>query len=281
MAQRFQPGIELVDQGYAVGYVQANDIVVGDAVQVLHQRPDRVPVCRHHQSLPSLDGWCHGFVPKRQHAFHGIFETLGKRNLPCLKPCIPDVGAFAARIIQAQRWRWRVVASAPDQHLRIAVLFGHVRLVQALKRPVVALIQAPAMDYRQPGPVHLVKAMPQRTGCPLEHAGVGQIKLVGVLAQQPTSSFCLLDTGAGQVHIGPAGKTVLQIPGRFAVADQDEFVHGFHGGRCRRVCRHHRRPGFVTAAGVKIRPPCGIQKHHSKMRWLAPPAVAAHQQGTT
>ncbi len=52
-----------------------------------------------------------------------------------------------AFIIRGQRRRRDVVAAAPDLHLRIAVLFGRLDLVEALQRAVVALVQAPAFFH--------------------------------------------------------------------------------------------------------------------------------------
>jgi hypothetical protein len=55
---------------------------------------------------------------------------------------VAAVAALAAGVGRFQR-RWRrVVAAAPDQHLLVAVLFGHVGLVQALQAAVVAFVQA-------------------------------------------------------------------------------------------------------------------------------------------
>ena len=91
---------------------------------------------------------------------------------------VADVAAFAARVAGFERRRRRVVAAAPDQHLRVAVLLGRLGLVQALQSAVMALVQAPAMHHRQPGAVHFVQAMPQRAGGALEYAGVGQVEFV-------------------------------------------------------------------------------------------------------
>jgi hypothetical protein len=68
--------------------------------------------------------------------------------------------------------------------------------------------------------------MPQRPGGALEHAGVGQVKVVALGLEQPPGVACLGHAGVGQVHIGPAGEAVFKVPGGFAVADEDEFVHG-------------------------------------------------------
>ncbi|OIQ69179.1 hypothetical protein GALL_492240 [mine drainage metagenome] len=186
-------------------------------------------MCRDEHAVAGADGRCQCLVPARHDACHGIFQALGQRNLFGLQPGIAQVGALAARIIALQCGRWRVVAASPEQHLGIAILAGHVGLVKALKRTVMALVEAPAVDHGQPGTVHFVKDVPQGARGAFEYAGVCHVKLVAFLFQQATSIFCLLQTERGQVDIGPAGKAVFKIPGGLAVADKDKFVHGLGG----------------------------------------------------
>ena len=94
------------------------------------------------------------------------------------------------------------------------------------------LIEPPAVDDWQPGAVHRVKRVPQRVGRALEHAGVGDVKVIACIKEQFTCVFGLGNAGIGQRNIGPAGKTILQIPGGFAVAYEYKFVHkkGFSEG---------------------------------------------------
>ena len=226
MAQGLELGVQLVHQRNAVGDVQAHDVVVGDVVQVLHQGTDRVAVGGHHHALAGQDGGRHGLVPERQHAGHGVFQAFGQRDLRRVQALVTDVAAFAARVAGFQCRRWGVVAAAPDQHLLVAELLGGFTLVQALQRAIVALVQAPAVFHLQPGAVHLVQGVPQGAGGAFEHAGVGDVELVAFRLEQPAGVLGLRNAGVGQVHIGPAGEAVFEVPGGFAVADQHEFVHG-------------------------------------------------------
>jgi hypothetical protein len=59
----------------------------------------------------------------------------------------------------------------------------------------------------------------------IEHAGVGHVELITFCLEQAAGVLGLLDAGVGQVHVGPAGEAVFKVPGGFAVANQDEFVH--------------------------------------------------------
>ncbi len=189
----------------------------------------RVAVGRHHHALAAADGRGQRLVPERHHARHGVFQALGQRHLCRLQAGVAPVAALAAWVAGFQRGRRRVVAAAPDQHLLVAVLLGHVGLVQALQGAVVALVEAPVFVHRQPGAVHLVERVPQGVDGALEHAGVGDVEVVALGLEQLAGRHGLRDAGGGQVNIGPAGEAVFQVPGGFAVANQDEFVHGEAG----------------------------------------------------
>ena len=81
------------------------------------------------------------------------------------------------------------------------------------------------MHDRQPRAIELVERVPQGAGGPLEDAGVRHVEVVTLCLEQPAGLLGLLDASGGQVDVGPAGEAVFEIPGRFAVADQYQFVH--------------------------------------------------------
>ena len=180
----------------------------------------------HHQALARLNGGSHLFVPERNDAGHGVFQALGQRNLLGWQAGVADIAALAARVGGFQgRWRG-VIAATPDQHLLIAILLGHVGLVQTLQAAVVALVQLPGLDHGQPGAVHLVQRQPQGADGPFEHAGIGHIEFIAFGLEQAACVAGLFHAGGGQIDIGPAGEAVFEVPGGFTVADEHEFVHG-------------------------------------------------------
>src|SRR5262245_24146083 len=90
-----------------------------------------------------------------------------------------------ALVSRTQRGRRDVVTAPPDLRLRLPVLRLRFRLVQSLERAVVALVQAPALDHRNPELIELVQSDAQRENRALEHRGVGAIEDEAALAEQP------------------------------------------------------------------------------------------------
>ena len=93
-----------------------------------------------------------------------------------------------------QRRGWRVVAAAPDQHpARRQISWPFRPLFRPCSAPVVALVQgASCAPHRQPGALHFVQRVPQRSGGALEQAGVGHIKFVALGLQQFSGVFWLV-----------------------------------------------------------------------------------------
>jgi hypothetical protein len=128
-----------------------------------------------------------------------------------------------ALVIAGQR-RWRdVVAAAPDLHLRLAVLCDRLRLVQALQRTVVALVQAPAVLDGQPHAVHLVERDPQRADRALQHRGVRVIERDAGGRELAPGLARLFASLVGEIDVVPAGEQVGDVPLALAVTDENEF----------------------------------------------------------
>ena len=147
---------------------------------------------RQHQPATAFERRCQRLVPKRHDPVHRVFEALAQWHLVGFQAGVTGIAAFAARISRIQRWRRRVVAAPPGQHLGFAILPGHVGLVESLQGAVMPLVEPPAVHHRQPSAVHLVEHMPQGAGGALEHAGVSHIKIKTGSLEQPPGVFRLL-----------------------------------------------------------------------------------------
>ena len=58
-----------------------------------------------------------------------------------------------------------------------------------------------------------------------EQRCIGQIETIAFLHQQLPGTHRLGHSGRSEVNVGPAGKAVFEIPGRFTVAHQNKFMH--------------------------------------------------------
>ena len=81
MPDRFQVGVEFVNQWNAVRDIDAHDVVVGNVVQVFDQGADRVAVRGDDDAFARLDGRGQLFRPQRHHPRHGVFQAFGQRNV--------------------------------------------------------------------------------------------------------------------------------------------------------------------------------------------------------
>ena len=79
---------------------------------------------------------------------------------------------------------------------------------------------------RQPHQVHFVERQPQRADRALQHRSVGQVEAESGFAQQLAGLARFRFALGGQVDVGPAGEAVVEVPGGFAVAHENNFVHG-------------------------------------------------------
>ena len=80
-ADRLELVVELVDERDAVRDVEADDLVVADAVEVLDERAHAVAVRRDEQPLAGGDRRRERRVPERQDARDGVLQALGERDL--------------------------------------------------------------------------------------------------------------------------------------------------------------------------------------------------------
>ena len=226
VADRAQVIIQFVDQRLARGNVQVDDVVVRHIVQVLDQRAQAVAVGGDQHVAAGPDRRGDGLVPERQHARHGVLQALGGGQLVGRHLGVALVEARVALVVQRQRLGRDGVGAAPDQHLLVAILGGGLGLVQALQGAVMALVQAPGHADRGVHGVHRVQGDPQGADGALEQRGIGQVEGIAFFLEQFAGLAGLFAAGVGQVDVGPAGEAVFQVPLAFAVAHQNEFMHG-------------------------------------------------------
>lgn len=117
-----------------------------------------------------------------------------------------------------------VVAPPPDQDLVLPVLVDGLLLVEALEGAVVPLVELPRLRLGDPHQVGLLEDVPEGPdGALLERReGYGGDD-PGLLDELPGLDDLLVSLG-GEGHVDPPRELVLEVPGRLAVADEDEGV---------------------------------------------------------
>src|SRR5262249_51483739 len=113
-----------------------------------------------------------------------------------------------------------------------------LRLVQALQRAVVALVEPPVLAVGQPGAVEVLEHDGQGADGPLEQRGEAQVEVVSALAQQARRLVRFLHALRAQVHVRPSREPVLQVPRALAVPEQHQRLHEcLPSAPTMRVCR--------------------------------------------
>gem|GEM_PF-7061317 len=221
----FQFGIKLIDQGDSRRNVQPHDLVVRDVIQILHDGAQTVSVgCYHHLASSHQAGNDH-FIPKGHGAGYRVFQGFTERDLRFFEVSITRVFAGIAFVVLTQGGRWHIIASAPDQHLFIAVFLGSFGLVQALQRAIMPFVQPPVVMNRSMHQIHLIQSEPEGADGTFEGGGVGFVKAEACRFQSASGLAGLHNPLFGKINVGPAGKEVCFVPQAFAVAYQYYFVH--------------------------------------------------------
>lgn len=153
----------------------------------------------HEDVLALLDVTEDGALKKWEGAFAGVFE------------------GFAAG-------RGDVVGSAPDMDLLFAIFFAHIVLIESGKVTVIAFVESLVADDGGGSLSGRIEDVRKGVLGAAQSRGVGDVNrnIFDELAGAPGFGDALF--GEGDVH--PSGKSVLEVPKRLTVADEDEFRHG-------------------------------------------------------
>jgi hypothetical protein len=89
----------------------------------------------------------------------------------------------------------------------------------------VTLIEAPAQTHRGVHGVHGIQGDPERADSALQYRGISKVEFEALFLQQFAGLPRLLAPRFGEVHIGPAGEAVFQVPLALAMAHQNKFMH--------------------------------------------------------
>jgi hypothetical protein len=115
-------------------------------------------------------------------------------------------------VVDGQRRRRRVVRPAPPHELVLAELGERLRLVLALQRPVVPLVEPPRAPHRDPQPVGGVERQLGGADGPALQRRVDDARQHAVLGHQLPAAPRLGLPLRRQVDVDPPGEQVLLVP---------------------------------------------------------------------
>ena len=206
------------------------------ALDVLAQRPDGVPVRGHQHRAALLGGGAKighdGGLPVRDGPAHHVGQALGARDVARVEVPVPGVAGHVVGVARAERRGRRVVAAPPQHELGLPELLLDLGLVLALQVAVVAFVEAPVPADREPAAPGRRQGDLGRADGPGQDRGVQYPQVQRLLGgQQLAAGPGLGLAGRGQVHVDPAREQVVGVPGRLAVAEEDQVEHACDGTR--------------------------------------------------
>src|SRR6476646_6201401 len=98
-------------------------------------------------------------------------------------------------------------------------------LVEPGQPAIMPLVKPPVLFDGEPQPAHRLERQVARLDRAALETGEALVEIETLVAQRLTCGPGFLHALRGQIDVPPAGEAVFKIPGRLAVAKQDERGH--------------------------------------------------------
>ena len=185
---------------------------------------------------------------------------------------------LAELVVVVERRRRHVERPAPQHELLLAELGEGLRLVLALQRAVVALVEAPRALDGDPQPVGGVEGDVRRLDGTAENRGVEDVGVQARLGEQLAAALGFGLALLGEPHVDPSGEEVELVPFALAVAEEDQRVGRGHvphdiQRRSREArlpaCHHGLMASGRSPVGQVTRGTTGTNRLRRVDRWIA------------
>lgn len=181
--------------------------------------------------------------PQRYHARHDVLQTFGCRKYRRVEVYIPRVvgGMFGTRAIHG-RGRY-VETSSPQLGLFDTMALCRLFLVEALQRPVVALIESPVANGFHVGLTKLLQCAPIGFYCAGQEGGEHDVEMQSGMSKGATCFVGLRFALRTERYVVPTSEQIAGIPRTLAVP---KYHQGAHRSGWLRCCVHAARLEPVT-----------------------------------
>lgn len=222
---RLEVVIQLVNEGNAGRDVELEDLLFGEVVEVFDQCAKAIPVSGDDDAFAGLHSGCDFFVPKRKKAIDSILEALGEGKLGLGNAGVAGIVSGPA-LVGFLKWGWgNVVTAAPDEDLFVTKLRRCFRFIETLESSIMTLVKAPVFFHWDPELVELRENAPERVESAFENGNVGDIEAESFFFEKFAGGLGFGAAFVAEFDVVPTSEAVFFIPGAFAVADEDKFIH--------------------------------------------------------
>ena len=208
------------------GEVEADDVLVADALEVLDHTTEAVAVSNYEEVVYLLEGGEDNCCPVRKCATDAVLQRLraGKFSISYFSVTSFVLGV-AFLVVFSNRIGSDVEATTPYEHLFLTILSSSLTLVKTLEHTVVLFVQAPALLYGDPILVHGVEHVVEGLDSALEVGSVSHTEFEAFLLEEFTSLASFAHAFFGEVYVCPTRETVFEVPLAFAMTEEYDSFH--------------------------------------------------------
>ncbi len=165
------------------------------------------------------------FMPKWEKALDGILEALGEGKLGFGYASVSWIVSWPALVGFFERGWGDVVTAPPDEDLFVAKLGRCFRFIESLEGAIMTLVEAPVFFHWDPELVEFRENAPERVESAFENGNVGDIEAEPFFFQEFAGGLGFGAAFVAEFDVVPTSEAVFFVPGAFAVADEDKFIH--------------------------------------------------------
>lgn len=209
--------VQFVHQGDTGGDVQPGDVGVGDVVQLLDQRSQRVTVGADQHGLARQQVGGNVVLPVGQQSVDDDLQRLGLGDDLGVQVGVSSFAVLRVLVVRGDRRRRHVERASVGLELFGTVFLHRLRLVSALQVTVVTFVESPRALDGQPRLAGFVEGNVGGLDGTCQQRGVDDVELeVGLLDQFPGSLGFLLALFS-QRDVDPTSELVGGVPFRLTV----------------------------------------------------------------